>query len=275
MAKNKTVVLPGAEGHRQAYVDGKPVVGASTIAGLIDKSRPLMYWVYNMMKEHAEVMVPELMASKGYELLQEFFSGESPASYEDIMGWIVRDECSISFPDPFASKDKAADAGTVGHYLIECYLNDEEPDEEYKATIAPALWDLGENSFLQFLGWEEANPSKESILVEKLLASKEHKFGGTPDWYRLAQDGARELVDFKTGKAIDKRKHVPYDSYKVQAAGYAILLEENGYPVDRVTILQLPRDEDESFDHAIVTTLDACKRWFLHLRAIYDIKKEA
>lgn len=152
--------------------------------------------------------------------------------------------------------------GTLAHYLVVCHLKGEEPelDEFTKAEI-----DLAENCMLSYLEWERVHPF-EVVLIETPLVSHKHKFGGKLDLL-VKINGCNELTDLKTGSGI-------FLEHEVQLAAYWILLEENGYKVDRATILNIPRSEDENFDAKQKTNLTNEKKVFLDCLKLYnDLKK--
>src|SRR5512135_404691 len=77
------------------------------------------------------------------------------------------------------SSQQAAEAGTVGHYLIDCHIKQQKPNlEEFGAneeTISKA-----ETCLLNFMEWEKMV----NLRVHKTainLVSEVHRFGATPD----------------------------------------------------------------------------------------------
>ena len=160
------------------------------------------------------------------------------------------------------ARDNAADIGTLAHYLIMCYLKGEEPDtSEYSEQDI----DKAENCVLKFHEWAR-DKTIEPIIVEGSLVSKEHRFGGTIDFYGYV-NSELTLVDFKTGKAL-------YLDMFGQLAGYEHLLIENSYPVESVRILRIGRTEDEGFEER--TLQDLSKHWkiFWHCLELYNLQKE-
>jgi hypothetical protein len=101
------------------------------------------------------------------------------------------------------------------------------------------------------------------------LVSEVHRFGGTIDAYAEI-DGKAYLVDFKTCKAV-------YPEMATQVAGgYAILMQENGNPVDKILILRIGRDESEGFEEINIGTETAAlhMKRFLICRDLYDINQK-
>ena len=158
--------------------------------------------------------------------------------------------------------DKTANIGTLGHYLIECELKDEQPDLE---PFSNEEINAAENCLIKFYDWQEEN-ELEVLGVEKILVSEKHKYGGTIDLY-CKLNGKYTLVDLKTSKAI-------YDSHMIQLAAYKNLLEENDYKVEQVKILRIGRTDDEGFE--VRTQEDLSTEWelFQNLINVYNLKKQ-
>jgi len=143
--------------------------------------------------------------------------------------------------------DVLARIGTMGHDMIMHHHKGEEavfPDD------APDLVSKAENCLLSYLAWAKGK-SIEPILYEVPLVSEQYSYGGTVDFYGMV-DGVPTIVDYKTGKAI-------YAEHVYQVSAYRQLLEEHGYRVDEVRILQIGRSEDEGFSEKVVT--DTSREW--------------
>lgn len=158
-------------------------------------------------------------------------------------------------------RDEAAEIGTLAHAIIQAHLSKEELDYTEYSSLQK---DLAENAVLSFLEWEK-NHKIEPILLEEALVSDSKEYGGTVDCY-CKLDGEPTLIDFKTGKAI-------YEEYFVQVAGYAELLKEHGYPVNKVIILRVGRDNTEGFETRTVTDYSKYYEIFKSLLNIYKLKK--
>ena len=124
---------------------------------------------------------------------------------------------------------------------------------------------MAENSLLSYLEWEKSH-TVEPIICEVPMVSEKYRFGGTVDCY-CNLDGIPTLLDFKTGKAV-------YNEYFVQVAAYEEILEEHGYPVERVKILRIGRTEDEGFEERGMTDTADYFDIFMDLLDIYYIKKK-
>ncbi len=168
-------------------------------------------------------------------------------------------ECGCEGIDYRKARDKAADIGTIAHYLIECDLKGIEPElGDYNKNDI----DKAENAFIAWLEWRKAYELLPEA-VELQLVNEEYRYGGTIDC--IMRNGSKLwLLDFKTGKAI-------YDEMKYQVAAYYYL-----YPgaVDKVHILRLGK-EDGAFDDHYVTEQELERGWeiFKHLREVYRLKE--
>lgn len=158
--------------------------------------------------------------------------------------------------------DILADAGTLAHKMVECYLskNKCDTDDYSKNNIG-----LAENAMLKFHEWEKQH-EYEVIFLEKALVSELYQFGGTIDIY-WKLDGILTLTDIKTSKAI-------YDEQETQAVAYKMLLEENGYKVEQVKILRIGRDENEGFEDKKICKIELHKVRFKLARQLYEINKD-
>jgi hypothetical protein len=113
-------------------------------------------------------------------------------------------------------RDKAADIGTIAHFLIECFLNNQVADlSDYgQEDIDKAL--ICYNKFVDWWDGQEL----EKVATEIQLVNEKHKYGGTIDLIACNQKGEHILIDFKTSKKIS-------ESYWRQCAGYAQLWNSN------------------------------------------------
>ena len=164
----------------------------------------------------------------------------------------------------YESRDKAANIGTITHARIMAYFLGYEIDN---FNISSEVWKLTDNSLLSFFEW--AKPRKlKPILVETPLISEKYQYGGTPDIYG-EMDSKLTLLDFKTGSGI-------YPEFFLQIAAYSNLLVENGYPHEKIIILNIPKSEGDSFQVQQVSSdkLELQFKKFIHCVEIYYIDKE-
>lgn len=158
--------------------------------------------------------------------------------------------------------DEAAAVGTLAHELVQAHLQKYEVD---KRAFSPVQVELAENSLLSFYEWVKRHKIK-PIVCEEPMVSEKRKYGGTVDCYCMLDD-VPTLLDFKTGKQI-------YEEYFVQTSAYKELLLEHGYPVERVQILRIGRDETEGFEERAITDTSKYFRIFENLLDIYYLRRE-
>jgi CRISPR/Cas system-associated exonuclease Cas4 (RecB family) len=161
--------------------------------------------------------------------------------------------------------DDKADIGTLAHDMVVCHLKNEKvnTDDYSKNQIEQAEW-----ACLSFFEWLKSHKI-ELIWAEKPLVHEALQYGGTGDIYATV-DSKKELIDLKTGSGI-------YDEHKIQTCGgYVPLLESNGFPVDKVRILNIPRTQNENWGEVILYP-DQFKKYqdmFFACKKIYDLRKQ-
>ena len=119
--------------------------------------------------------------------------------------------------------------GSAVHKMIESFLKEEQfvlPDDMPSESREKA-----QLCYHQFKEWYKGYKIEMSELQ---LISKSYGYGGTID-AMFEIDGKMTIVDFKTSNDI-------YNSYWMQVAAYSSLAHENGYRVDKASILRLPKD---------------------------------
>lgn len=110
---------------------------------------------------------------------------------------------------------QAAEAGTCGHFLVECHLKGDEAD---LSEFSPDTVDLATNIFIKFLDyWEQEGLTY--IASELEMVSDTRGFGGKLDVVGRDKQGRLCLVDLKSSKAI-------YQPYLVQISAYEELWNE-------------------------------------------------
>lgn len=158
-------------------------------------------------------------------------------------------------------RDEAGVIGTLAHYLIQCHIQQTEPD---LSGYAPDQIDAAENAVISYYEWE-AQHNPKPIHCEIPLVSEVYRYGGTIDLYAEI-DGQYWLVDFKTGKAL-------YPEMWYQVAAYEQLLLENDYPVDGVRILRIGRDENEGFEDQVLRERERDFCIFYHCLKVYELRR--
>lgn len=156
--------------------------------------------------------------------------------------------------------DDKASIGTLAHQMILDHFTGKQTDI---SDYTPNQVDAAENSLLSFYYWEKGKDIK-PVLIEAALTST-IGYGGTIDLYAVI-DGARTLVDFKTGSGI-------YDEHFYQLAAYRQLITETGETVEQARILNIPRSEDEKFKEEVYTDFALGWEWFCTMLKIYQIEQ--
>ena len=136
-------------------------------------------------------------------------------------------------------RDKAADIGTVAHFMIECFLHNHEAD---LSEFSAADIEKANVAFANFRRWWD----KEGFSIiepEVQLVSEEYLFGGTIDAPSRDRDGKVVLLDWKTSKAIN-------NAHRVQLAGYEQLWNENrpDMPIERRAIVRIGKESPDDFE---------------------------
>ena len=161
-------------------------------------------------------------------------------------------------------KDETAAIGSLAHLLVESELKDEEPDLK---DYTPAQLKRAQHALRSFHEWRQGH-DLHAQLVEASLVSEEHTYGGTVDCWGMLQ-GLPVLLDFKTSSGV-------WLEHRIQVSAYWKLLQENGYDVQGVHILRIPRTSEEEFQEHILTGQQVLLGWkmFRHALAVYRLEKE-
>lgn len=160
--------------------------------------------------------------------------------------------------------DDKAEIGTLAHKIVtDSLLGNTTCTDDYSMNQIKYAQNCADSWF----NWAKKKEIK-PILIETPLVSEVWGYGGTLDIYAEI-DKALELNDLKTGNGI-------YDEMVIQSAAYRQLLRENGYLVDKVRILNIPRTGGESFIERDISsdTCDVAWMIFIKLLEIYKLKKE-
>lgn len=178
-------------------------------------------------------------------------------------------QCGRDGIDINDARDRAADAGTACHEMIDCHLHARvfNRDAYPEHTI-----DTAEHAFIAFLEW--AGQSKLALAASEVsLVSDKHQFGGTFDGAFIA--GTLRLLDYKTSSGI-------YTDHLIQVAGGYSLLWQEWYedkPLHGIDILRVSKperpDDPVSFEHRhwSAEIIPIAQEQFLLLRKAYDLDK--
>lgn len=178
-------------------------------------------------------------------------------------------QCGRDGIDINEARDKAADAGTACHEMIDCSL--------HGRTFNRVGWTAdvltrADHAFLGFLEWAEQ--SKLSLAASEVsLVSERHQFGGTFDGAFIG--GSLRLLDYKTAAGI-------YTDQVIQVAGgYALLWQEH-FPekeLHGIDILRISKpkaaDDPVSFEHRHFSAeiIPIAQKQFLLFREAYELDK--
>jgi len=159
--------------------------------------------------------------------------------------------------------DKAA-IGTLAHLLITDKLQGIDTDtKDYSASQIEEAYESVDN-FNHWISERDFKP----VLIEAELVSELYQYGGRIDIYG-SDNGKFGIIDLKTGSGV-------YPEMIVQVGGgYANLLRENGYLVEFVRILNIPRSKTEGFIDKLISP-ETCRyalQALIHCREIYNLQK--
>lgn len=123
--------------------------------------------------------------------------------------------------------EKEADAGTLGHAMIEADIKQKPFPTGYREDITAKA----DTCYINFLEWKEAIHFK-PINTEIHLVSEKHQYGATPDCIAEIK-GKTSLFDWKTGSGL-------YTDHLIQLAAYANVIEEvyssqDGHPFSNLS----------------------------------------
>lgn len=177
--------------------------------------------------------------------------------------------CGRSGLDMTSARDRAADAGTLAHEMIDAYVHNRNLDT---AAFDKTIVANAEHAFLGFLEWQKQSNLK-VVAAEVSLVSEVYQYGGTFD-AMLVADTLR-LMDYKTSSGV-------YTEMLVQVAGAYSLLWQEHYPdkpLHGVDILRISKpdapDDPVSFHHHhwSAEVLPLAQRQFILLREAFDLDK--
>jgi|TARA_R100001530_G_scaffold1410_2_gene2570 hypothetical protein len=187
-------------------------LSVSAITGIVDKSRPLIYWATGLMRDNLIAILEE--------------NSDAKIGHDDII---------------FASKlhaqflKKAADKGTMVHNWIEKFLKGLDPELPEEREI--------KNGVLAFLKWMDKNDVK-MLNSESHIYSKKHKYAGILD-LEAEVNGKLAIVDFKTSNGL-------YPEMRLQVAGYQIAMEEmTGKEYEERWLIRFDKETGEFHDHLL------------------------
>jgi hypothetical protein len=221
-----------ARNYRQLKT-GRKVKGVTTHCSTLAKNA-LIFWGYKQGLSNYERLMSTLAIISNQD--------------KNIKELLVQTIKEFKTTSLYEKRDKAGDAGTLGHTFVENHLRG-LPDPDTKG-IDPEVAKKSEGCYLTFLDWEKSNKIK-VIGSEVELTSEEYPFGGTIDHViqsAMTPVDMVEILDIKTGKDI-------YLEAKIQVRAYKSLWEEHDErKVSGFHILRL--GENGEFTHKYFPNLD-------------------
>lgn len=205
------------------------------------------------------------MDGKRLPSVTTILSNVKTGGIEPLLIWANR--CGMEGHSHRDVANKAADAGTCAHDMIECHVKGKEFDAEpyeYEAL------DTAKPCFEAFLKWADQT-KLEVVQSEVSLMSEQYKYGGTFD--ALSINGELVLGDWKTSSGI-------YADYLMQLAAYKQLWEENnpdrpingGCYILRISKQKEPGDP-VAFHHHYWEHLDQAWECFEHMLEVHRLHK--
>jgi hypothetical protein len=164
-------------------------------------------------------------------------------------------------------RDKAADAGTLAHDMIEAHILGQDPN----AVEGPEdLLQKARQGYQAFRLWLEATDI-EIVKTEMPLVSEEYRFGGTPDALGKLHHGDYVLLDWKSSNRI-------YGDYLIQLSCYARLCEENKIvdrEIQRFHLLRVGKEYGDFHHHSWPReALQPAWESFTLMRRLYELDKQ-
>lgn len=161
------------------------------------------------------------------------------------------------------TRDKAAEAGTLAHDLIEAEIRGLPlPTDSDTEKLGKAM-----RALQRFREWRDQTKA-EITVHERPLISEVHRFGGTPDAEAIL-NGRRVLLDWKSSNGV-------YGEYLAQLGGYALLIEEReGWTPSEAHLLRFDKT-CESWTHHYwgAAALETGRKAFLTALALFPYKAQ-
>lgn len=196
---------------------GKRPLSVTACTGIIDKSRPLIFWAVGLAKNH---------------LLENLQNGKA------IDEAIIEEACK----QHQVFKKAAADIGTEVHEWAENWIKTKI--KERKDLKLPDN-EKAANGAIAFLKWVDENKIK-FIASEQIVYSKKHDYVGIMDCKFTMGKEKHKIIhagDFKTSKGI-------YNEYRYQVAGYqGADEEESGEVYGTKWLMRFGKDDGEFEAH--------------------------
>lgn len=232
---------------KHAYtLDGELVPSVTTILKVLDKPA-LLYWAAKIQQEADREAADAWAAGRGPKSLDAALKPVAQA-------WRRK-------------RDKAGDAGTQAHALIEhesrlmLGLPSEEPDASDEARFI-------------FAGWREwaQGAGYKPLAVEARVCSVYHRFAGTVDVIAEVPGlgiAGPVVADWKSSKEL-------YDEHRLQSHAYrAALSEMTDTPAMPGVVVVLPKEQAAPIKHHVIEWEASAWEAFLGALMVYRWKKAA
>jgi hypothetical protein len=206
--------------------NGTPVVGVTTALGELNKPA-LPIWGFNTGREPRFNSITEAAVITSTELKK--------LKKAEAVSWAFGVGQQRKNASLYEKVDKAANIGTIAHAILQ---ERERGNEIDNSNITPDNWAYALECVKSHDKWFEGM-NIETIFVEKAFVSEQYRYGGTLDKYAMIT-GEETLIDYKSGKDI-------YDEYFFQLIAYCMLAIENGFPVKRAIIVNMPKTRGDNF----------------------------
>ena len=160
------------------------------------------------------------------------------------------------------ARDESAEAGTLGHALVDAAIHNTEID---LSRFTDEIKEQGLRAFGAYIEWRKQTKLK-FVAGETPLVSKKYNFGGCLDAVAL-QHGRYVLADWKSGAL--------YPSYRCQLAAYAKLWEEHepDKPISGFHLCRFNRTSGD-FVHAFYSDLSPDWEIFKLKLTLYNAIKD-
>ncbi len=164
----------------------------------------------------------------------------------------------------YDNRDKAADAGTLAHDMIEASIHGRDPQALLLAAPAE-IAGKAQNAFEQYAKWA-SQTRMEIIATELPLVSETYQYGGTLDAIAKIGDDL-VILDWKTSNGV-------YTDYLIQLAAYQhLVLECTDYrPTGGFHLLRVAKESGDFAHHHWAELADGFEMFRL-LRRAYDLDK--
>jgi hypothetical protein len=166
-----------------------------------------------------------------------------------ITDWAWR--CGKKGLDYNVESHRAAKAGTLAHYKIECHYNKVEPDPAEFSNMPTEVLKWADTAFLSFLEWDKVH-SPTISQMEIPMIDDFFVVGGTLDAVGTI-NGIHTLLDWKTSNRT-------YPDHIIQASVYADMYE---------------RQSGQTIEHVIICRFDKSKILYEETKISSQVRKEA